>query len=60
MNRFEMIMSRVDQWAEENEVWDCRADAVQEVEWILNHNEYKEMSDDDIFEQACQAWLMAE
>jgi hypothetical protein len=58
--RFNRIMVRVDEWAEDNTGWDCRDDAVAEVNFLLNSDEYKTMSDDEIFDDACQAWLMAE
>ena len=58
--RFNRIMVRVYEWAEDNTGWDCRDDAVAEVNFLLNSDEYKTMSDDEIFDAACQAWLTAE
>ena len=59
-SRFNRIMARVDEWAEDNTGWDCREAAVNEVNFLLNSDEYKTMSDNEIFEEACQAWLTAE
>ena len=59
-DRFNRIMARADEWVEVNTAWDCRDDAVYEVSFLLSSDEYKTMSDDEIFEEACQAWLTAE
>lgn len=59
-DRFFRIMSRVDAWAVDNAGWDCRNEAVAEVNFILNDPIYWDMSDDEIFESACKAWLEAE
>lgn len=58
--RFDSIMARVDEWSEENEVCDCRADAVESLMFLLNHPEYSTMSDSELFEETCGAWLEAE
>ena len=57
-SRFDSIMSRVDAWADEYAGWDCRADAVNSVEYCLAH--YPEMSDDEIVDDAILSWSMAE
>jgi hypothetical protein len=59
-DRFNRIMARVDVWAEDNTGWDCRAEAVYEVEYLLSQYEYSNMTDDQIFEDACAAWSQAE
>lgn len=60
LNRFNRIMARVDEWAVDNTGWDCRADAVAEVEFILNDDNFRHLTDDEIFDEACAAWLIAE
>jgi hypothetical protein len=59
-DRFNLIMARVDEWAEVNTGWDCREEAVAEVEYLLSQYEYSNMTDDQIFDDACAAWLIAE
>jgi len=58
--RFDKIMAKVDKWAEENAVFDCWEDAVQEVELLLSGDAYREWSDEQIVEAAIKAWKIAE
>jgi hypothetical protein len=61
MNRFELIMVIVDAWAEHGAGWDCRDEAVYEVRSILDQAYYAaQMTDEEIAEQAINAWLAAE
>jgi hypothetical protein len=55
--RIENIMSRVLEWAENEEVCDCEADARYEVEYCVNN---ADMTDDEIYDEAIGAWLAAE
>jgi hypothetical protein len=57
-NRFELIMARVDAWADENSGWDCRDDAVNELAFCLK--EYPDWSDEQLLDTAIAAWEMAE
>lgn len=57
--RFFEIMALVDAWAEDNAGWDCRDEAVAEVNFLLN-DPLGNMSDDEIAEAAIDAWLAAE
>lgn len=56
--RFFEIMARVDEWADANAGWNCR-DRVDLVNFLLN-DPIGNMSDDEIFECACNAWMAAE
>lgn len=58
--RFDRIFNRVLEWADENEVCDCEADARQELEFLLNHDYYVHCPDDALFEMTVEAWLAAE
>jgi len=61
MNRFELIMAIVDAWAEHGAGWDCRDEAVSEVRSILDQPyDAAQMTDEEIAEQAINAWLAAE
>jgi hypothetical protein len=60
ISRFDSIMARVDAWADENAGWDCRGEAVAEVEFCLTEADCSALTDDEIFETACAAWMMAE
>jgi len=57
--RFFEIMARVDERAAANAGWDCRDEAVAEVNFLLN-DPIGNTSDDEIFECACNAWMDAE
>ena len=57
--RFFEIMARVDEWADANAGWNCRDEAVAEVNFLLN-DPIGNMSDDEIVVCACNAWLEAE
>ena len=59
-HRFNRIMARVDVWAETNAGVDCRDEAAYRVEYILNDSEHCKMSDDELFDDVCAAWLQAE
>jgi hypothetical protein len=60
-SRFSLIMSRVDEWAEENAGWNCRAEAEAEVRYILDlPYDAAQMSDEEIADCAIAAWMMAE
>jgi hypothetical protein len=55
--RFDAIMARVDEWAENNEIWGgARRDAEAEVEFCLFESAASAFTDDEIFETACDAW----
>ncbi len=65
MNRFDLIMARVDAWASEGAGWDCRAEAVAEVNWCLGIDlpewaSVSEMTDEEIAQEAIAAWQAAE
>jgi hypothetical protein len=55
MNRFDLIMARVDAWAAENAEWFCRSYAADQVDRILSHPELRAWSDDQIVETAIWA-----
>ena len=57
-SRFDLIMARVDEWAENNAGWDCRAEAEADVMFCLY--ECSGLSDDEVVESAIAAWEMAE
>ena len=64
-DRFNLIMTHVDAWTDENAGWDCRNEAVAEVNWCLGVNvpewsSVSEMSDEEIAESAGAAWQAAE
>ena len=59
-NRYDAIMARVDAWAENHEGYDCRCEAVEEVEFMLNHADYVNNSDEEIARAAICAWGAAE
>ena len=59
-NRYDAIMARVDAWAENHEGYDCRRDAEEEVEFMLNHADYVNNSDEEIAWSAIGAWEAAE
>lgn len=59
-SRFDVIMAQVDAWAEENAEWDCREEAVEEVEFILYSNEFKDWTDEQIVDAGIHAWQIAE
>jgi hypothetical protein len=56
--RFFEIMARVDEWAETSSMYDCRDAAEDRVTYFLD--DPMGMSDDEIFECACNAWMEAE
>ena len=58
--RFNRIMQMIDKWAEKNAGWDCREDAVYEVEFMLYSDEYKNKSDEEIAQEGILAWQNAE
>jgi hypothetical protein len=58
--RYDAIMARVDAWAENHEGYDCRSEAVGEVEFMLNDADYANYSDEEIARAAICAWLAAE
>ena len=58
MNRFDLIMARVDAWAANHDGWDCRADASAELDFCLEA--YPDWSDDRLLDAAIDAWLLAE
>jgi hypothetical protein len=58
--RYDTIMARVDAWAENHEGYDCRADATEEVVFMLNHADYVNYSDEEIAWAAISAWEAAE
>jgi len=60
MNRFELIMDMVDAWAEHGAGWDCRDEAIAEVNFILNDPRFAGVSDEEIAEHAIDAWMAAE
>jgi hypothetical protein len=60
MSRFDVIMAQIDAWAENAETVDCRDEAVEEVEFILNSDEYSDWTDEQIVEAGIQAWSIAE
>lgn len=58
MNRFDLIMARVDAWAVDNAGWDCRDDAANELAYCLeNHPDW---CDEQLLDAAIDAWLVAE
>ena len=63
--RFDSIMALVDAWAVEHAGYDCRDEAVAEVNWLLGIDRpewasVSEMTDEEIAEEAVGAWLVAE
>lgn len=55
-NRFDNIMAGIDAWAEEFAGWDCRADVVYDVEFMLQSSEFVNMSDAELIEHGIAAW----
>lgn len=55
MNRFDMIMARVDAWAAENDAWFCRSHAADQVDRILSHPDLRAWDDEQIVETAILA-----
>jgi hypothetical protein len=58
--RYHTIMTLVDAWAENHEGYDCRCEAADEVEFMLNHADYVNNSDEEIARAAICAWEAAE
>jgi len=62
--RFFEIMARVDEWAAVSAMYDRRDAAEDRVAYLLDNayllDEPIGMSDDELFESACNAWMEAE
>lgn len=58
--RFDLLMARVDAWADEYAGWDCREEASAEVALLLSDVEFAGWDDDQIVWQAIAAWQEAE
>lgn len=59
-NRFASIMARVDEWDDANAGFVRQYDAaVSAVNFMLN-DPIGDLSDDEIFDCACNAWMAAE
>ena len=56
--RFFEIMARVDEWAATSSMYDCRDAAEDRVAYLLD--DPTGLSDDDVFDCACNAWMAAE
>ncbi len=56
--RFFEIMARVDEWAAVSAMYDRRDAAEDRVAYFLD--DPIGMSDDELFESACNAWMEAE
>lgn len=58
MTRLDCIMSKIDAWADENEVANLRADVEYCIQHLLEH--CSNMTDDELVEEGIAMWLEAE
>jgi hypothetical protein len=59
-NRVDRIMARVQEWADENAGWDVSDEVRANLEFIITQPEFSGMTDDELFEESCLTWQMAE
>lgn len=57
MNRFNSIMARIDEWAEEGAGWDCRAEVMSDVRYMLVESSFADYTDDQIVEEGIASWM---
>ena len=56
-NRFNSIMNRIDEWANQEEVWDCRAEVMSDVLYMLQNEHFADYTDEQIVEEGIASWL---
>lgn len=59
-DRFELIMQGVDSWAHRHAGWDCRDEAVAEVNFMLNDSGCSKFTTEQMIDIAIATWQEAE